>query len=94
MDPGYFKRELTFAEADDFLAGLHRRYRPGWEQARLTSDVTAMCMGNKEGTRIKFGWEREREEKAKSPAPDSREKERLAEEARRLEQELNKRDKR
>lgn len=92
MDPTYFKRELTYAEADDFLAGLYRRYRPGWEQARLTSDVTAMCMGNEEGTRIKFGWEREREEKDRSPEPDNREKARLTEEARRLEQELNKRD--
>lgn len=90
MDPNYFKHELTYAEADDFLAGLHRKYRAGWEQARLVSDVTAMCTGNKGGTGIKFGWEREK--KSNSPEPCSHEIERMAAEARRLEDELNKRD--
>lgn len=65
MAPEYFKERLTYSEADDYLGGLHRRYRAGWEQARMTSDVTAMCAGNKEGTKVRFSWEKDR------PAPQN-----------------------
>lgn len=42
MDPVYFSRALTFREAALYLAGLDRRHRAGWEQARMIAYYAAM----------------------------------------------------
>lgn len=36
MNPEYFARALSLYEAKHFIAGLDKRYRAGWEQARFT----------------------------------------------------------
>lgn len=59
MSPEYFWHHLTFCEANLYIKGLSRRYHNGWEQARLVSDVTAKCAGNKGGSGITFPWEKE-----------------------------------
>lgn len=41
MDPTYFARALSLYEASLFIAGLNRRCRAGWEQARLMAFYAA-----------------------------------------------------
>lgn len=42
MDPIHFARALSIYEAKLFIAGLNRRNRAGWEQARLTAFYAAL----------------------------------------------------
>ena len=42
MDPIHFARALSLYEAKLFIAGLNRRNRAGWEQARLTAFYAAL----------------------------------------------------
>ena len=57
VSPEYFHLHMTYCEAGDFLAGMQRRYRQGWEQTRLSVDVAARCAGNKDGVDIRFPWD-------------------------------------
>lgn len=87
VSPEYFHRHMTFCEADDYLAGLHRRYHPGWEMARMQADVAAKCAGNKEGLKeMVFPWESETKH-----APEVSEEERrlMEAEAREWERRMN-----
>ena len=43
--PRYFLDEMGALEAQDYIAGLGHRYRPGWEQAREVMRVTAAAGG-------------------------------------------------
>ena len=88
VSPEYFHRHMTFCEADDYLAGLHRRYHPGWEMARMQADVAAKCAGNKEGLKeMVFPWESETTKHAPEVSEEER---RLMEvEAREWERRMN-----
>ena len=59
MDRTLFIERLTHREAQDFIDGVARRYRAGWEQARLIADVVARVAGNKDGIGLAFPWEDE-----------------------------------
>lgn len=47
-------------EAGDYVKGLQRRSRSGWEQARLISDVVIGVLSGKDSG-IVFPWEEEEE---------------------------------
>ena len=89
MSPEYFHRHLTFGEADDYLAGLNRRYRAGWEQARLEADVAARCAGNKDGLQLEFPWDKH----TAAPGVTEDERRQMEAEARALERRKNGTDK-
>lgn len=60
--------ELKFWEIRAIIRGYYRRFRSGWEQARLVAYCAAHCMGSKETPPsveewIKFPWQDEIEEK-------------------------------
>ena len=61
MDPVYFARALTYREAALFLAGLERRYRAGWEQARMIAyyAVRPHVKVLSKSDLPQFPWERE-----------------------------------
>lgn len=87
MSPEYFHRHMTFREADDYLAGLQRRYRQGWEMARMQADTVARCAGNEEGLeKMVFPWEKER---GHAPEVSDEEIRQMEAEARQFELELN-----
>lgn len=44
-------------EAADYVAGMVRRPRQGWEQTRLLCDVVAKLMGAEDGCGIVFPWD-------------------------------------
>ncbi len=71
MSAEYFHERLTYGEAGDYLEGMARRYRQGWEQSRLVADVVAKVAGNKNGTGLEFPWEAE--DTALRQAPPSEE---------------------
>lgn len=76
MAPEYFLRKMSAAEATDYLRGLQRRKRSGWEQARLLANVITQVLCGKE-TGITFPWEEEEdsrtpEEKAADEAAEAR----------------------
>lgn len=87
VSPEYFHRHMTFCEADDYLAGLHRRYHPGWEMARMQADVAARCAGNKEGLeKMVFPWENETKH---APEVSDEERRQMEAEAREWERRMN-----
>lgn len=88
MDPEYFHRVLTFGEADDFLAGLHRRYRHGYCQARMVADVIGQLFAKNYKSPV-FGWEEDERRSLGSKPPTEEELREIMEEARKWEEELN-----
>lgn len=63
MDPIHFARALSLYEARLFIAGLNRRYRAGWEQARLAAFYAARphLKDFEFGNMPTFSWEDEKE---------------------------------
>ena len=87
MSPEYFHRHMTFREADDYLAGLQRRYRQGWEMARMQADIVARCAGNKKGLeKMVFPWETER---GHAPEVSDEERRQMEADAREWERKMN-----
>lgn len=89
MSPAYFHRQMTYAEAIDYITGLQRRYRNGWEQTRLSVDIAARCAGNEDGVPITFPWDDDFEAKEKTKAVSSEDLRAMKEEARELERLIN-----
>ena len=61
MEPHYFKRELSIAEAEAYVEGLMRRYRQSWEQARLVSFYSVAPWSNNlsPDKLMQFAWDKE-----------------------------------
>lgn len=61
MSPEYFARALSLYEAKLFIAGLDRRYRAGWMQARYAGFWSAMphVKNFEYGKMPRFAWEEE-----------------------------------
>ncbi len=72
MSAEYFLECMTYREAGDYMEGMARRYRQGWEQSRLVADVVAKVAGNSNGVGLEFPWEAE-EREARQAAPTDEE---------------------
>lgn len=58
MSPGYFHARLTFREAEDYLRGINRRCRAGYDQARMVTTIIGRLFA-KNYTPPTFPWEKE-----------------------------------
>lgn len=56
MQPLYFHTRLTYREADDYLCGMRRRCRAGYDQARMVSSIIGRLFA-KNYTIPTFPWE-------------------------------------
>ncbi len=56
MSPEYFYDHLTVGEADDYLAGMERRQRPGWGHVRFLADVICKVLTG-EDSGVEFPWD-------------------------------------
>lgn len=54
--PAYFFRRMTTEEVEDVIAGVARRERAGWEQARLLAGLYYTSMTG-EPFRLRFSWD-------------------------------------
>lgn len=59
MSPEYFHTRLTYGEADDFLCGMNRRYRAGYDQSRMVAATIGKLFA-KDYRIPTFPWEKER----------------------------------
>lgn len=92
MSPDYFHTRLTYSEADDYLAGMNRRCRAGYDQARLVASTIGMLFA-KNYTVPVFPWEEERRQKeTEASVPDEEEMIQLEREALAMERWLNSRN--
>lgn len=66
MQPWYFHSRLTFHEADDYLCGMIRRCRAGYDQARMVSATIGRLFA-KNYTIPTFPWEQKKESTAATP---------------------------
>lgn len=86
-DPRYFLREMGALEAQDYIEGVARRQRAGWEQAREMMRVTAAVGGSK---RFDFPLPWDKEDGPRDEA-DPAELERLRARARAMEKRMKNR---
>lgn len=92
MSSDYFHSRLTYSEADDYLAGMNRRCRAGYDQARLVASTIGMLFA-KNYTVPVFPWEEEkRQKKTEASVPDEEEMIQLEREALAMERWLNSRN--
>lgn len=87
-DARYFFERMGALEAQDYIDGLARRHRPGWEQARELMRVVAAAAGAR---RFDFPLPWDKEQAAAAPPPDAAELEALRRRARAVEQRMRKR---
>lgn len=85
MSPEYFHERLTFGEADDYLAGLARRYYHGYDQARMITTIIGKLFA-KNYQVPSFPWEK----KEPAPAASQEELDEIMQEAHEWEARLNK----
>ena len=87
-DARYFFERMGALEAQDYIDGLARRHRPGWEQARELMRVVAAAAGAR---RFDFPlpWDKE-QAAAAAPPPSAAELEALRRRARAVEQRMRK----
>ncbi|MBQ8191149.1 MAG: hypothetical protein IJZ45_05235 [Bacteroidaceae bacterium] len=86
--PEYFLKKMGVGEAADFIKGLRRRERSGWEQTRILATTVAKLMGAKD-YELELPWDKEREDEDEYEETSAEELERLREKAREMERLMN-----
>ena len=86
--PVYFLKKMGVGEAADYIKGLRRRERSGWEQTRILATTVAKLMGAKD-YELELPWDKEREEEDEDEETSAEELERLREKAREMERLMN-----
>ena len=79
--PDYFMFRMSVAEAEDYVEGLNRRHRQGWEMTRLMTDVVCRILTG-DGVGMRFPWD------ANDDVPDEDELDELRRKAKMIEKEL------
>ena len=86
--PEYFLKKMGVGEAADYIKGLRRRERSGWEQTRILATTVAKLMGAKD-YELELPWDKEREDEDEYEETSAEELERLREKAREMERLMN-----
>ena len=81
-------KKMGVGEAADYIKGLRRRERSGWEQTRILATTVAKLMGAKD-YELELPWDKEREEEDEDEETSAEELERLREKAREMERLMN-----
>ena len=85
MSPEYFHELLTYGEADDYLGGMHRRYRYGYDQARMITSIIGQLFAQNY-TPVRFPWE---EQTTNTAPPTEEEMQDILQDAKAWEKRMN-----